>query len=146
MRILIVGATSMIGAALTERLLNNEHQVIAVMRSQSSKRQKIEKLPMTESILCSMEDYGTLSERIKGKVDAAVLLAWSGIRGQARMDATIQQQNETCYAQLLPELEKLGCHTIMTAGSQAEYGPWYSEQAQSEEAPTCPNTEYGKSK
>ena len=91
-----------------------------------------------------MEDYGTLSERIKGKVDAAVLLAWNGIRGQARMDAAIQQQNETCYAQLLPELEKLGCHTIMTAGSQAEYGPWYSEQAQSEEAPTCPNTEYGK--
>lgn len=39
MKILIVGATSMIGAALTERLLNNEHQVIAVMRPQSSKRQ-----------------------------------------------------------------------------------------------------------
>lgn len=146
MRILIVGATSMIGATLAERLLHQEHQAIAVIRPKSSKRQKIKKLPMTESILCSMEDYGTLSERIKGKVDAAVLLAWNGIRGQARMDAAIQQQNETCYAQLLPELEKLGCHTIMTAGSQAEYGPWYSEQAQSEEAPTCPNTEYGKSK
>ena len=62
------------------------------------------------------------------------------------MDAAIQQQNEVCNASLLPELAKLGCHMIMTAGSQAEYGPLYSEQAQSEEAPTCPNTEYGKSK
>ena len=146
MKILIVGATSMIGAALTERLLNNEHQVIAVMRPQSSKRQELEKLPIIKSVFCNMEDYGTLSERIDGKVDAAVLLAWSGIRGQARMDAAIQRQNEVYNTSLLPQLCKLGCQTIMTAGSQAEYGPWSSEQAQSEDSPTCPNTEYGKSK
>lgn len=146
MKILIVGATSMIGAALTERLLNNEHQVIAVMRPQSSKRQELEKLPIIKSVFCNMEDYGTLSERINGNVDAAVLLAWNGIRGQARMNAVLQRQNEVCNTGLLLQLCKLGCQTIMTAGSQAEYGPWYNEQAQSEEAPTRPNTEYGKSK
>lgn len=41
MRILIVGATSMIGATLAERLLHQEHQAIAVIRPKSSKRQKI---------------------------------------------------------------------------------------------------------
>lgn len=143
---LITGATSMIGSALIERLAHDGHRVIALARTNAAKTLRIRQLPFVEIVHCDMASYGNLSRLISDSVDAAVLMAWNGTRGKDRMDAAIQQQNETCYAQLLPELEKLGCHTIMTAGSQAEYGPWYSEQAQSEEAPTCPNTEYGKSK
>lgn len=146
MRMLITGATSMIGSALIERLAHDGHRVIALARTNAAKTLRIRQLPFVEIVHCDMASYGNLSRLISDSVDAAVLMAWNGTRGKDRMDAAIQQQNETCYAQLLPELEKLGCHTIMTAGSQAEYGPWYSEQAQSEEAPTCPNTEYGKSK
>lgn len=146
MRILITGATSMIGSALIERLAHDGHRVIAVARTNAAKTLRIRQLPFVEIVHCDMDSYGNLSRLISDSVDAAVLMAWNGTRGKDRMDAAIQQQNEVCNASLLPELAKLGCHMIMTAGSQAEYGPLYSEQAQSEEAPTCPNTEYGKSK
>ena len=146
MRILVTGATSMIGSALIKSLAQNGHRVIAVARTNAAKAQSIRQLPFVKIVCCDMESYGNLSALISDSVDAAVLMAWNGTRGKDRMDVAIQQQNEACYTRLLPELEKLGCHTIMTAGSQAEYGPWYSGQAQPEEAPTCPNTEYGKSK
>ena len=37
MRIVISGATSMIGAALTNKLLENNHEIIAVVRPNSKK-------------------------------------------------------------------------------------------------------------
>ena len=133
MRILITGATSMIGSALIERLAHDGHRVIAVARTNAAKTLRIRQLPFVEIVHCDMDSYGNLSGLISDSVDAAVLMAWNGTRGKDRMDAAIQQQNEVCNASLLPELAKLGCHMIMTAGSQAEYGPLYSEQAQTED-------------
>lgn len=146
MRILITGATSMIGSALIERLAHDGHRVIAVVRTNAAKTLRIRQLPFVEIVHCDMDSYGNFSRLISDSVDAAVLMAWNGTRGKDRMDAAIQQQNEVCNASLLPELAKLGCHMIMTAGSQAEYGPLYSEQAQTEDMEPHPNTEYGKSK
>ena len=131
---------------MAKQFIHDGHQVIAVMRLGATRRQKLENLPGMETVYLSMEEYNILSKRVKGKVDAAVLLAWNGIRGVARADAIIQHENEICNARLLPQLAQLGCHTIMTAGSQAEYGPWKGEIAQTEDTLPAPNTEYGKSK
>ena len=131
---------------MAKQLIRDGHQVIAVMRLGAIRRQELENLPGMEVVYLSMEEYNILSKRVKGKVDAAVLLAWNGIRGVARADAIIQHENEICNARLLQQLAQLGCHTIMTAGSQAEYGPWKEEAAQTEDTLPAPNTEYGKSK
>lgn len=146
MRILLTGVTSMIGTALAKLLLVSGHSVVGVARGGSAKAKELGELANAEIVYSNMADYRTLSDKVNGQIDAAVLMAWNGTRGNERMDADMQQKNEADNAALLPELLKLGCRTIMTAGSQAEYGPWQSESAQTEEAEPCPNTEYGKSK
>lgn len=146
MKVLITGATSMIGSALMKRLLTSGHSVVAVVRAGSAKANALDVLANVKVICSGMTDYDALSVKVEDPIDAAVLMAWNGTRGKDRMDAVMQQRNEADNAALLPELVKLGCRTVMTAGSQAEYGPWQSESAQTEEAPLCPNTEYGKSK
>lgn len=147
MRILITGATSMIGSALLERFVLAGHQVVAIARPDSSRMSVLlNKGSLVETVYCNMEDYASISKLVKGKVDAAALMAWNGTRGKDRMNDIIQRYNEIGNTRLLTELEKLGCHTIMTAGSQAEYGPWKGEIAQTEDTLPAPNTEYGKSK
>ena len=146
MRVLITGATSMIGRALSRHLVEKGHQTVAVLRRAPSDMGRCFDTPQTEIVSCSMEDYGCLAEKVCGTIDAAFLLAWNGTRGLARMDAQLQRSNEICCYALLPELKKLGCTTIITAGSQAEYGPWNSSKKLREDVVPAPNTEYGKSK
>lgn len=146
MRILITGATCMIGKALCEQLLKRNHEIIAIVRKNSNKKNQLfqsERLTIIES---DMEFYGKIAKNITGEIDIAVLLAWNGTRGNGRKDCKIQKENYESNMQILYELQQLGCKRIMAAGSQAEYGPWYSTERLSEEIEGSPNTEYGKYK
>ena len=91
-----------------------------------------------------MEDYGTLGSLTSGKVDVSVFLAWDGTRAAARMDRNLQEKNCTYSLQGVHSMISVGCKRIVTAGSQAEYGPCVGKI--SEETPCHPNTEYGKAK
>ena len=80
MRIAISGATSMIGSALTNKLLENNHEVIAVVRPNSKKTDVLNKSPNLFIVECNMEDYSELNNLIQGKVDVAISTAWNGIK------------------------------------------------------------------
>lgn len=60
------------------------------------------------------------------------------------MDAARQQENVEYSLRGVQSMLSAGCGRIVSAGSQAEYGP-HSEQI-SEESVCRPNTEYGKAK
>lgn len=136
----------MIGLALGQKLLEQGHQLVLIARRMTDELKQLARSENTAVVLCDMCDYGRIAERINGNVDAAVLLAWNGTRGGDRNDQELQQMNIRYNTALLPALLKLGCRKIITAGSQAEYGPWTSAEKLKETDTPHPNTMYGIAK
>ena len=146
MRIVISGATSMIGAALTNKLLENNHEVIAVVRSNSKKVEALNRSSKLSIVECNMEDYAKLDNLIEGKVDVAVSTAWNGTRGADRNNKELQEENYKNSISFLKIMLSKGCQKFLTAGSQAEYGLWTIKEKLKEDVVPNPNTEYGKYK
>lgn len=146
MRIVISGATSMIGAALANKLLENNHEVVAVVRKNTKKTDTLIKSPNLSIVECNMEDYGELNNLIQGKVDVAVSTAWNGTRGADRNNKELQEENYKNSVSFLNVMLSKGCQKFLTAGSQAEYGLWTRKEKLKEDATPDPNTEYGKYK
>ena len=143
MRIVISGATSMIGAALTNKLLENNHEIIAVVRPNSKKTVGLNKSPKLSIVECNMEDYATLGGLIAGKVDVAISTAWNGTRGTDRNNEELQIENYKNSISFLEAMISKGCTKFLTAGSQAEYGLWTKSEKLTEEEIPRPNTQYG---
>lgn len=146
MRIAISGATSMIGAALTNKLLENNHEVVAVVRANTKKTETLNKSPNLSIVECNMEDYAELDSLIQGKVDVAVSTAWNGTRGADRNNRELQEENYKNSVSFLKVMLSKGCQKFLTAGSQAEYGLWTNKEKLKEDVVPNPNTEYGKYK
>lgn len=125
MKIIVTGATGFIGTALCEELLRHGHEVIAVIRPESKKRQKLcysqmldERLQIIEMAL---DDLESLYPRIR-HADLFYHLAWNGSAGNAREDFDIQYSNIKYTADAVRTAVKCGCRKFIGAGSQAEYG------------------------
>ena len=61
MRIVISGATSMIGAALTNKLSENKHEVVAVVRPNTKKTETLINSSSLSIVECDMKDYSNLT-------------------------------------------------------------------------------------
>ena len=138
-RLLISGGTSFIGKALAGKARMLGWDVIAVVR-----KGKI--LPMTENLTVlnlDMEEYQMLGQLV-GKCDCFVHLTWNGTRGAARMDRELQHMNRKYSLDAVQSVLNAGCRCIISAGSQAEYGP--QDGIISETTECSPNTAYGREK
>lgn len=87
----------------------------------------------SDSIFCDSKSY-----------DIFFHMAWSGTTGTSRNDEALQQQNAAYSLDAVRLAKKLGCHTFVFAGSQAEYGR--VEGKLTADTPTYPENEYGKYK
>lgn len=140
-RAVVTGATSFIGVHLVNRLILEGWKVYAVARKGS---RRVALLPLNEQIeivYLDMEEYSKLGESIKEACDVFVSLAWDGTRGIDRSDSEKQKQNYKYSMEALKAAKEIGCKRMISAGSQAEYGPM---QEKVNELSVCkPNTEYG---
>lgn len=143
MRIVISGATSMIGSALVNRLTKQNHEVIAIVRNNCSKLELLNNNSKLTIIECDMNRFKQLVLLINKPVDVAFAFAWDGTRGGARNDSELQKYNYYNCVDFLQATLNLGCKKFFTAGSQAEYGICTSKDKVTEEYITVPNTEYG---
>lgn len=144
-RIVVTGATSMIGVALIEECLRHDIEIYAVVRSSSGKAGRLpfsDKIHLTD---CSLEDLSDLPGRIPGGCDTFYHIAW-GNTGEARNKSTELQSRNIIYTlQAVRAAAELGCRRFIGAGSQAEYGPMDVEKI-SPDSPVNPSTPYGASK
>lgn len=140
MKIVITGANSFIGKRLAKKAEKYGWETVLVMRSEHVQGESV---PNGRILLLHMAEYARLGE-LAGPCDCFVHLAWSGTRGDFRMDASRQKANLEYSLQGVRSMLAAGCGRIVTAGSQAEYGP--HEEQISEESLCVPNTEYGKAK
>lgn len=146
MRIVVSGATSMIGAALVNQLLARGYEVIAVVRQNCSKLYVLNLSDNLTIVNCDMCDYGSIDTLIEAPIDIAIATAWNGTRGAERNCEKLQKENLRYSIDFLEAMIRLGCKKFFTAGSQAEYGLWTRAEKLVETVETQPNTEYGKYK
>ncbi len=146
MKVLISGATGMIGAALTNKLTSRGHDVIAVIRPNSAKKQKLNRSVHLSVIECEMNNYALLPDLVNAEIDAVFSGAWNGTRGAERNNKDLQQENYKYSVDFLHSAIHLGCKMFVTAGSQAEYGSTLGTEKVNEKTKPHPDSEYGKNK
>lgn len=143
-RVIVTGATSMIGEALIEECLKHGISVCAVIRKDTARKDRLPEDPHLELVECSLEELETLPEKVNGTFDTFYHIAW-GYTGAARNKSVRRRAKYRLYAGGGGGSAKLGCRRFIGAGSQAEYGPLDLEKI-GPDAPEHPTTAYGTSK
>lgn len=152
MKAIVTGATGFIGVALCRELIQNGHQVIAVIRPNSAKVKKLENLK--QELKCNNEVFKIIElslDKLKSlnekniHADVFYHLAWNGPAGQQRNDFNIQYSNIEYTANAVCVAKACGCKKIIVTGSQAEYGV-VKDIANEDNTVTKPFMMYGAAK
>lgn len=142
--VVITGATSFLGAALTRELLNQGHICHVIVRPDSP---RLSMLPMdNEHLFVHMHDLHSVEvwQKVIGHCDLFYHLAWGGIGALGRANPEIQADNVRMTQKCLQSAYEMGAKRFVFAGSQAEYG--VNDNLVSETTPCHPTIEYGKGK
>lgn len=119
-KILLTGATGMIGSAIIREALKQDYEITCLVRKDSS---RISNIPQNENvhiINCSITDYSTLD--LKEKYDIFMHLAWDKTSVGGRDDVDCQLKNIQYTLDAVRLAKRCGCSVFIGAGSQAEYG------------------------
>jgi len=151
-KIVITGPTGAIGLALIERCIEQKVQVLAIVRPDSKRNDHIPNSPLVRIVECDLENLKKLAyeECPLGKADAEEKydvfyhFAWAATIGDGRNDMKLQTKNIEYTLDAVALADRLGCHTFIGAGSQAEYGR--SMQKLSDRVPVFPENGYGMAK
>lgn len=121
MRVVVTGATSMIGVALIKECINNGDSVLAIVREGTG---RMARLPKSDLIRLEYADLDTLNH-VQGdgkEYDVFYHFAWAHTSKSERDDALLQEKNIKWCLDAVELANKLGCKKFIGAGSQAEYG------------------------
>lgn len=128
-KVVVTGATSMLGVALIKRLLQEEKvdRVYAVVRSSESDFNKRLRIPIdarVRIIECDMGDYCNLSVLINDACDIFYHMVWPRTETykEELMDIQLKCDAVKCVIEALHAAKTLGCTKFVGIGSQSEYG------------------------
>ena len=142
-KVVITGATGMIGRALINYLLEKGIEVLAIIRESSTRKSNMLMNKKLKIVECDLKDLGNLQIK-ENDYDTFFHFAWDGTYGLARNDEKLQNNNVKYTLDAVELAKKLGCKTFIGAGSQAEYGR--VEGVISPNTETKPENFYGKAK
>jgi len=138
MRVLITGATGFIGSALCREMLEHGHEITALLRPDSQRKNKVpDEVKVIELPLDRVSE-------LEGRFDLCYHLAWNGSSGNERNDFDIQLNNVQYTVDVIRTAKRVGCRKFVGAGSQAEYG--IVRGPCREDKPTEPFMMYGAAK
>lgn len=141
-KVVITGATGMIGLNLINYLLEKDIEVLAIIRKNSSRRHYLNKKDNLKILECNLEELKNLN--IEDEYDTFIHLAWDGTFGDSRNNVDVQCKNIGYTLDAIRLAKKLGCKKFIGAGSQAEYGR--VEGIIAPNTPTNPENGYGMAK
>ena len=98
-RIIVTGATSMIGTALIEECIRHDIEVYAVVRAGSSKTKRLPESARIHQIECELEKLEELPAKITGECDTFFHIAW-GNTGENRNSSTELQSRKDLSEQV----------------------------------------------
>jgi nucleoside-diphosphate-sugar epimerase len=119
-KIVVTGATGMIGSALVGLALEKDMEILCITRKNSGRIDNIPKSGKAKIIFANLSEYAYLD--ISEKYDAFFHLAWDNTYGVSRDDVDIQLSNIRYTLDAVRLAKHLGCSVFVGAGSQAEYG------------------------
>lgn len=145
-KIIITGATGMIGTAVIREYLKHDTKAIyAVVRPGSKNISRIPKDERIRIIECEISDYSSLKDRICEKCDVFFHFAWDGTGANKGKSTKGQALNIVYTLDALNAAHELCCGKFIGSGSQAEYGILDLESI-NEESPANPVIPYGIAK
>jgi len=125
-KVVVTGATSMLGSALINRLIQDKgiKTIYAVIRPNSNKVNRIYNDKRIHFVECDIEGYSRLYTLIDDKCDVFFHMAWPRTLTYEENIADMILKCEAVEAVLeaVETAAKLGCKKFVGAGSQSEYG------------------------
>lgn len=120
-KVVITGATGMIGITLIEYLLKKKIKILAIVRENSAKKLKLPQNKNLKIVECNLDKLSKLDIK-ETNYDVFYHFAWDGTFGEDRNNLLKQTLNIKYTLDAIELASKLGCKTFIGAGSQAEYG------------------------
>lgn len=121
-KVIVTGATSMIGVALIEECIKNNVYVTAISRKNSYNLKRLPKSDFIHIVECDINELDNLKDICSKDYDVFYHLAWEATTKEQRDDVFLQNKNITNSLKAVKAAKDLGCHTFIGAGSQAEFG------------------------
>ncbi len=143
-RVVITGCTGAIGIALLHKCIEEHAEVLAICHKGSKRIGNIPTHPNITIVACNLDELKDLEITNEKPYDVFYHLAWNGTFGATRNDMYLQNHNVTYTLDAVHLSKRLGCHTFIGAGSQAEYGR--VEGVLRADTPTNPENGYGIAK
>ncbi len=137
-KIVVTGATSMIGVALINAVLQDVslQKIYAVIRPGTKKRSRIPDDPRIAIIPCGVEDYKNLPALVSDSCEVFYHLAWprTATYEEGYEDICLKCENIQTVLEAVRAAAVLGCKKFVGAGSQSEYGVGHSGKLSPETA------------
>ncbi len=141
-RAIITGATGMIGSTLIEYLVEKGIEVLAICRPDTKRIDHVIIHPKVEICLASLGEYKDISS--DKTYDVCFHFAWFGTEASSRQNVYIQNRNIQYTLDAVEMAKRMGCHSFIGGGSQAEYGR--SKEKLNAKTAIQPETAYGVAK
>lgn len=120
-RIVLTGATSMLGVALIQECIKNKTEVFALLRPDSKKISRLPISNLIHIIPSELKHLENLKVENRG-YDAFYHFGWTGTDKESRNDPDEQMMNIKYTLDAVRLAKRMGCCAFIGAGSQAEYG------------------------
>lgn len=143
-RIVLDGATSMLGLALIHECIEKEVEVIAIARKDSARLDVLPVSKYVRIIKANQNDLQDLQLENIGECDVYYHYAWSNTRSEERRNVFLQEPNIQYTLDAVKLAKRMGCKRFIGAGSQAEYGR--VSGVIGSETPVNPEVAYGIAK
>lgn len=141
-RVVITGGTGFIGSWLVKEFLNNNTEVIMLVRSRLSKND-IQICPKLKVIVYNTKEYDDLKIG-NNSIDAFYHLAWGGVSTELKNDSILQVDNISFSLRMLEYSSEIGAKRFIGIGTVAEYA--FCEGIMDLSAKQTPNDMYGAAK
>ena len=143
-RVIVTGASSMMGSAFVRECIKNQVEVLCIVRRHSGNSQRVPNSPLVKSIECNLDELHTLQPLHATPYDALYHFGWSNTAREYRNDVYRQQENIQFTLDSVHLCKRFGCSAFIGVGSQAEYG--LVAEKISPKMAAHPETAYGAAK
>ena len=142
-KIVVTGATSMLGVATIEECLKNGVEVVAIIHRNSKNFYRLPQSPALKIIEANLDELANCEPDFND-ADVFYHFSWAATTHEGRLNVDVQEANIRYTLDAVRLAKKCGCKKFIFAGSQAEYG--LSDKPLNSETPIKPFTAYGVSK
>ena len=120
-KIIITGATSMLGTALINVAVREGSEIYAIVRPGTNRLDRLVSSQLVHVVYASLENFNDI-DNLPSDCNIFYHFAWAGTNKAERDEPQIHEKNIQYTLNAVDLAEKFGCKRFVFAGSQAEYG------------------------